>query len=443
MTEPIVTVVIATYGWSSALRTSIPSVLEQTFADLELLVVGDGCDDDTADVVASFDDPRVRWHNLPTNTGSQTGPNNLGIELARGRYVAYLGHDDLWHPRHLEDLVGAIEREDADLAYAVGLLYGPRGSGIRGVSGLAEHDGLDEPAFTPPSSILHRRDLVDTIGPWRGHRTLTVPQDYDFQRRAWNHRRRFAATRRPTVFKFTAGWRADAYLERDVSDQSECLGRMRSDPDFVELELVDVVRAFLAGTVVPIGVPPESTAPGTSVEELRAHKGVTGFSEDELVHELAYRMDGPHRGVLEWYDVEEDPEHGPFRWTGPATSSSVRLPLAADRDLQLRFRVVNTLAPELLPTLRVTVNGTDIDLQFEADEDPARGWYLATVPSTVLARGARGALLVFHVGRTVTPRETDPQNPDERQLGVAISEVHVGEATMPVVGRYAEPATAR
>ena len=79
---PLVTVILSTYNWSSVLPFSIQSVLNQTFPDFELLVVGDGCTDDSADVVAKFNDSRVRWINLPRNTGTQAGPNNEGLRQA-------------------------------------------------------------------------------------------------------------------------------------------------------------------------------------------------------------------------------------------------------------------------------------------------------------------------------------------------------------------------
>ena len=74
---PRVSVIIATYNWATVLPYSIGSVLDQTFTDFELLVVGDGCTDESADVVASFQDPRVHWVNLPRNTGHQAGPRSI------------------------------------------------------------------------------------------------------------------------------------------------------------------------------------------------------------------------------------------------------------------------------------------------------------------------------------------------------------------------------
>src|SRR5947207_7975428 len=81
---PRVTVIMATYNWSSVLPYSIGSALRQSFTDFELLVVGDGCTDDSEQVVTAIGDPRVRWINLSSNSGHQSAPNNEGLRQARG-----------------------------------------------------------------------------------------------------------------------------------------------------------------------------------------------------------------------------------------------------------------------------------------------------------------------------------------------------------------------
>jgi glycosyltransferase involved in cell wall biosynthesis len=134
---PVVSVVISTFNWSSVLRYAITSVLAQSFEDFELIVVGDCCTDDSEAVVKSFDDPRIRWHNLAEHAGGQFGPNNQGVALARGRYIAYLGHDDLWHRDHLAVLVAAIEAHKADLVFAITEDIGPPAMPTRGLLGLA------------------------------------------------------------------------------------------------------------------------------------------------------------------------------------------------------------------------------------------------------------------------------------------------------------------
>ena len=74
---------------------SLRSVLAQSHADFEVLVVGDGCTDDSEAVVRGCGDTRVRWFNLPVNTGSQWAPNNHGLAEARGvrliPHCAYFG----------------------------------------------------------------------------------------------------------------------------------------------------------------------------------------------------------------------------------------------------------------------------------------------------------------------------------------------------------------
>lgn len=109
MGKPRCSVIIATYNRSAVLAYAVRSVLAQTMADFELLVIGDGCSDDSEEVVASFADARVSWLNLPANTGHQSGPNNAGLRLATSPFVAYLGHDDLWLPGHLDAILPALE----------------------------------------------------------------------------------------------------------------------------------------------------------------------------------------------------------------------------------------------------------------------------------------------------------------------------------------------
>ena len=113
--KPAVTVVVPTYNWSAALRCALRSVLLQTMQDFEVLVVGDGCTDDSAAVVAGFRDPRLRWHDLGRNHGSQWAANNYGIANAAADWVAYLGHDDVWYPTHLEAVLCAARERSADV----------------------------------------------------------------------------------------------------------------------------------------------------------------------------------------------------------------------------------------------------------------------------------------------------------------------------------------
>ena len=86
---------MATYNRSNILKHAIESVLHSTFENWELIIISDASTDNTEDVVRFYRDPRKRFYELEENTGDQSRPNNEGLKYARGKYIAYLSHDDL------------------------------------------------------------------------------------------------------------------------------------------------------------------------------------------------------------------------------------------------------------------------------------------------------------------------------------------------------------
>jgi len=278
---PLVSVVIATYNWSSVLRHSIASALGQTYPRVEVVVVGDACTDDSERVAASFGDPRVRWHNLAENSGSQSLPNNKGIELARGEYVAYLGHDDVWLPGHLSHVMKAVLGTGADLGFAVTERIGPPGSGIRQLSGHSISGRPHHHQIVRPSSLVHRTSLVDDIGPWRDYRTIVDPPDDEFVARAWAAGMAFACSNALTVFKFSSAMRPNSYVEKPSHEQAEYSRRIAGERFFLAREYALVtgatVRALLRPSVYHRGKlspPPGPLPPGWQVTEMRRIRGL-------------------------------------------------------------------------------------------------------------------------------------------------------------------------
>jgi len=224
-TTPRVTVIIATYNWSTVLPHSIASVLEQTFDDFELLVIGDGCTDDSANVVTRIDDPRVRWHNLPANTGHQSGPNNEGIRRARGNVIAYLGHDDLWLRNHLETLVQAIDG-------GAGLVHA---STLSVVPDRRPHRWPTAPwKYRPgecilPTTVAHRRELAETVGGWRMPiDTGELYSESDLWKRITAICGPPTWIKRVTSVKLFSAARPGVYRERPSHEQEYWLGRIRA-----------------------------------------------------------------------------------------------------------------------------------------------------------------------------------------------------------------------
>lgn len=240
MNAPRVSVIIATYNRSAVLRHAVASVLAQTFADFELLVVGDGCTDDSASVVGGFADARIRWFNLASNSGHQSTPNNEGLRQARGDLIAYLGHDDLWLPHHLEARIAAIDA-GADLVAGLTEIVG---AGERHLDiapqGLTYHPGI----WLPPTALMHGRAMIERIGGWRDYRELRIDPEADLIERAVAAGFKLVILERLTAIKFPAAMRRDIYRSTDDSEQAAWLARIASDP---EIERHEMIRLIYAG----------------------------------------------------------------------------------------------------------------------------------------------------------------------------------------------------
>jgi len=104
---PKVTVLTPTYNRPDYLPEAVRSVVNQRFTDWEMLVINDG-GVDVADIVAEVGDERVTYLNRPQNRG-KAACLNLGLERARGEYIAYLDDDDIWYPNHLGTLADVLD----------------------------------------------------------------------------------------------------------------------------------------------------------------------------------------------------------------------------------------------------------------------------------------------------------------------------------------------
>jgi len=106
---PKITVLIPVYNAQEYIGASIASILNQTFRDFELLIINDGSTDDTASVIDTFSDPRIRVFHNEKNLGIIDTPNR-GIELARGDYIARMDADDIAYPKRLSKQIAFMER---------------------------------------------------------------------------------------------------------------------------------------------------------------------------------------------------------------------------------------------------------------------------------------------------------------------------------------------
>ena len=120
--SPRVTVLMPTHDHGALIHSAIRSALAQSFADFELLVVGDGVPDETPGIVAEYGkaDPRVRYFDFPK--GPRFGElhrHHVLTHQARGSLVCYLADDDIWLPHHLAHMCELLREADFAQAFRV------------------------------------------------------------------------------------------------------------------------------------------------------------------------------------------------------------------------------------------------------------------------------------------------------------------------------------
>jgi glycosyltransferase involved in cell wall biosynthesis len=106
-TFPQVSIIITTYNGERYIAETIESVRSQTYQDWELIVIDDGSDDNTCGIIRGIQDERIRLYEAG-RIGINGTIKNIGLNRATGKLVAFIDHDDLWHPSKLEKQIDVL-----------------------------------------------------------------------------------------------------------------------------------------------------------------------------------------------------------------------------------------------------------------------------------------------------------------------------------------------
>ncbi|GAA1231677.1 hypothetical protein GCM10009676_13390 [Prauserella halophila] len=198
MPTACIDVICPTHNASTGILPSLYGVLAQTVEDWNLIVVADGCTDETVDVVRSMDDPRIEVVSVDAH-GSPGGPRNVGLATATSPHVAYLDHDDRWEPDHLRLLLEQLE-SGSSLA-ATGCVRVDSHGRVRERSGVLDtvwHPELQTlNAMYEPSRVGHVRSLASEVGGWST--TVAGFEDWDLWFRLAEHGAGFTMTAHRTA----------------------------------------------------------------------------------------------------------------------------------------------------------------------------------------------------------------------------------------------------
>ena len=180
---PLVSVVVPTYERKRLLQETLDAILGQTYPNLEVIVVDNVSEDGTETFVKDLADPRIRYVRN-ANHGIIAANRNLGIRLARGKYVALCDDDDLWLPTKVERQAAVMEARPAvGLSYCNAVVFNETGvidrSLVKWRVFRGHYGRLVYRNFIPSSSVMLRKEVVDAHGGFDESGDLAPYEDYE------------------------------------------------------------------------------------------------------------------------------------------------------------------------------------------------------------------------------------------------------------------------
>src|SRR5262245_55050875 len=116
-TTPKVSIIITTYNGAKHITETIESIRNQSWKNWELIIIDDGSDDNTCEIITDIKDERIFLYRAG-RVGINGRLKNIGLEKASGELIAFIDHDDLWHPLELEKQIMAL-REYSEAGFCL------------------------------------------------------------------------------------------------------------------------------------------------------------------------------------------------------------------------------------------------------------------------------------------------------------------------------------
>ena len=124
-----ISIIIPVYNCEKYITKCIESLLNQTFKDLEIIIVNDGSTDNSEKIIKNYKDPRIKLINK--KNGGQSSARNIGLDTAYGEYIGFVDSDDWVDSDYYEKLYDAAKKYNADIAMADFIRTGPKKHKIR------------------------------------------------------------------------------------------------------------------------------------------------------------------------------------------------------------------------------------------------------------------------------------------------------------------------
>lgn len=181
--HPIVSIVLPVKNGSDYINKAIDSILAQTFTNFELIVIDDGSDDNTAQIVRAYDDPRIIL--ICQENQGVSRASNRGFELSRGKYITRHDHDDLSMPTRIEKQVKFLEThpECSFVGTWAQIWVGDKPTDRVHRHPTSSGQLAFALLFNSPfvhSSCLYRKEVFNSTGGYTGDSDRVPPEDYEY-----------------------------------------------------------------------------------------------------------------------------------------------------------------------------------------------------------------------------------------------------------------------
>ena len=185
--QPLVSVIIPVYNCEKYLKETIESVIAQTEKNWEIIAVNDGSKDGSQEILKEYEtlDP-VRIRVISVENGGVSRARNTGANLAKGTFLAFLDHDDLWSPHKLEHQMNMFSVDSSlSLSFTNQTLIDEHGKTIKDSCYIFDHrhrgyvfELLVLGDFIPISSVMVKRDIFLNMGGFDPQ--FAIAEDWDF-----------------------------------------------------------------------------------------------------------------------------------------------------------------------------------------------------------------------------------------------------------------------
>ena len=268
----MISVIIPSYNRENTIKRSIDSVLDQTYKDIEIVVVDDCSSDNTQHIVSMIGDKRIKYVRLDKNSGACIA-RNKGIELAKGEYIAFQDSDDEWVSNKLELQLSAINLHKADICISSMNRYGhKRKMEVFPVliDGIIDYSELMKNYLVSTQTILAKRKVFEI---YKFDPQIRRMQDFDWAIRAVE-RYTLCSISEPLV---------NVYLQKD------------SITDNDHVKLIDVYMVFIDKYSMKMKKYPDLYE--LLYKQLETQKSLIGENTSELLREL-YEHTGKKKYII-------------------------------------------------------------------------------------------------------------------------------------------------